>query len=108
MRYPASEKAEIIELVEQSHLPAKRTLDKLDVPRAIFYPGMIAIVMADLKRWRIIAPDRTASGIASPTMSATRSLTWRWSFPNSRRGSWPCGSPTRESTFSRRLRSIGC
>jgi hypothetical protein len=25
MRYPASEKAEIIELVEQSHLPAKCT-----------------------------------------------------------------------------------
>jgi hypothetical protein len=31
MRYPASEKAEIIQLVEQSHLPAKRTLDKLGV-----------------------------------------------------------------------------
>jgi putative transposase len=37
MRYPASEKVEIIELVEQSHLPAKRTLDKLGVPRATFY-----------------------------------------------------------------------
>jgi hypothetical protein len=34
MRYPASEKVEIIELVEQSHLPAKRTLDKLGIPRA--------------------------------------------------------------------------
>jgi hypothetical protein len=30
-------KAEIIELVEQSHLPAKRTLDKLGIPRATFY-----------------------------------------------------------------------
>jgi putative transposase len=37
MRYPASEKAEIIGLVEQSHLPAKRTLDKLGIPRATFY-----------------------------------------------------------------------
>src|ERR1700710_1906702 len=37
MRYPASEKAEIIELVERSHLPAKRTLDKLGIPRATFY-----------------------------------------------------------------------
>src|SRR4029450_1173323 len=37
MRYPASEKAEIIELVEQSHLPAKRALDKLGIPRATFY-----------------------------------------------------------------------
>ena len=34
MRYPASEKAEIIELGEQSHLPAKRTLGKLGIPRA--------------------------------------------------------------------------
>ena len=33
----ASEKAEIIELVEQSHLPAKRTLGKLGIPRATFY-----------------------------------------------------------------------
>src|SRR5271163_4052455 len=37
MRYPASEKAEIIRLVEQSHLPAKRTLDQLGIPRATFY-----------------------------------------------------------------------
>ena len=37
MRYPASEKAEIIRLVEQSHLPAKLTLDKLGIPRATFY-----------------------------------------------------------------------
>src|SRR5277367_3003697 len=37
MRYPASEKAEIIALVEQSHLPAKRTLGKLGIPRATFY-----------------------------------------------------------------------
>jgi len=37
MRYPASEKSEIIALVEQSHLPARRTLEKLGVPRATFY-----------------------------------------------------------------------
>jgi putative transposase len=37
MRYPASEKLEIIRLVEQSHLPVKRTLAKLGIPRATFY-----------------------------------------------------------------------
>ena len=37
MRYPASEKLEIIRLVEQSHLPAKQTLDMLGVPRTTFY-----------------------------------------------------------------------
>src|SRR5690554_1874438 len=37
MRYPASEKLEIINLVEQSHLPTKRTLDRLGIPRRTFY-----------------------------------------------------------------------
>ena len=37
MRYPASEKLEIIRIVEQSHLPAKRTLDRLGIPRTTFY-----------------------------------------------------------------------
>jgi putative transposase len=37
MRYPASEKLEIITLVEQSHLPARRTLDQLGIPRRTFY-----------------------------------------------------------------------
>lgn len=37
MRYPASEKLEIIRLVEQSHLPAKRTLEKLGITRPTFY-----------------------------------------------------------------------
>jgi putative transposase len=37
MRYPASEKLEIIHLVEQSHLPAKRTLNKLGIQPATFY-----------------------------------------------------------------------
>jgi len=37
MRYPASEKLEIIRLVEQSHLPVRRTLERLGIPRATFY-----------------------------------------------------------------------
>ena len=37
MRYPASEKLEIIRLVEQSHLPVGRTLEQLGIPRATFY-----------------------------------------------------------------------
>src|SRR5215218_5777768 len=37
MRYPACEKLEIIRLVEQSHLPVRRTLEKLGVSRATFY-----------------------------------------------------------------------
>ena len=37
MRYPASEKLEIIHLVEQSYLSIKQTLDKLGIPRTTFY-----------------------------------------------------------------------
>jgi transposase InsO family protein len=37
MRYPASEKIEIIRLVEQSSLPVRRTLEKIGIPRATFY-----------------------------------------------------------------------
>jgi putative transposase len=37
MRYPASEKLEIIRLVEQSHLPTKQTIDRLGIPRTTFY-----------------------------------------------------------------------
>ncbi len=37
MRYPATEKLEIIHLVEQSHLPAKKTLAQLGIPKTTFY-----------------------------------------------------------------------
>ena len=37
MRYPASEKLEIIRLVERSQLPAKQTLDMLGIARTTFY-----------------------------------------------------------------------
>ena len=37
MRYPASEKLEIIQLVEQSHLSVRRTLEQIGISRATFY-----------------------------------------------------------------------
>ena len=37
MRLPGSEKLEIIRLVEQSHLPARRTLEMLGVRPSTFY-----------------------------------------------------------------------
>src|SRR6516165_8304601 len=37
MRYSPSDKTEIIRLVEQSHLPARRTLERLGIPRSSFY-----------------------------------------------------------------------
>src|ERR1700733_5356191 len=37
MRYPASEKQEIIRLVEQSSLPVRRTLAQLGIAKSTFY-----------------------------------------------------------------------
>jgi putative transposase len=37
MRYPASEKLEIIRLVEESALPVRWALEKIGIPRATFY-----------------------------------------------------------------------
>ena len=37
MRYPTAEKLEIIRLVEQSHLPVRRTLTKTGFPVTTFY-----------------------------------------------------------------------
>ena len=108
MRYSASEKAEIIQLVEQSHLPARRTLDKLGIPRATFYRWYDRYRRAGLRRWMTAVHDQIVSGTGSRTMSAARSSTWRWIFQNCRRESWPYDSPTRGSILSRRRRSIGC
>jgi len=37
MRYPASEKLEIIRTVEASHLPTKQTLRMLGIPSSTYY-----------------------------------------------------------------------
>ena len=37
MRYSAAEKAEIIRLVEQSNLPVRQTLKRLDITKSTFY-----------------------------------------------------------------------
>lgn len=37
MRYPPSEKLEIIRIIELAHLPAKQVLDQLGIARRTFY-----------------------------------------------------------------------
>jgi putative transposase len=48
MRYPASEKLEVIRTVEKSHLPVKQTLDILGIPRTTFYRWYDAYVEGGL------------------------------------------------------------
>ena len=58
MRYPASDKLEIIRIVEQSHLPAKRTLDQLGIARRtlLHKPRLLSdngpsYIAAELAEW---------------------------------------------------------
>jgi putative transposase len=37
MRYPASDKLEIIRLVETSSLPVRHTLNQIGIPKSTFY-----------------------------------------------------------------------
>ena len=46
MRYPASEKLEIIRIVEQSHLPARRTLEQSELS-----PRELAVRFTDEQRY---------------------------------------------------------
>ena len=60
MRYPATEKLEIIRLVAQSHLPARQTLDKLGIPRPTFY------------RWYDRFQSQGIEGLADRTSAPSR------------------------------------
>jgi transposase-like protein len=95
MRYSASDKTEIIRLVEQSHLPARRTLEKLGIPRSSFY------------RWYDRYQRGGPEGTAPQRLSAARLSIWRWISRNSARGNWQCASRTRQNILSQRPRFIG-
>jgi transposase-like protein len=99
MRYSASEKAEIIQLVEQSHLPAKRTLDKLGIPRATFYRWY--------DRYREGGPEALDDRRSRPDRVWNRIIDLALDLPELSPRSWRYGSSTRGSILSRRHRSIG-
>jgi putative transposase len=107
MRYSASDKTEIIRLVEQSPLAARRTLAKLGIPRSSFYRwydrnqrgGPEAL--AD----RPSRPDRVWNRVPEAIRSQIVDLALDQ--PEAR-GNWRCASRTSKNTLSRRPRSIGC
>ena len=59
MRYSASEKFEIIELVEQSSLSIRRTLAPIGIPNRRSTTGTAVIRRAGSKLWRTASPDRS-------------------------------------------------
>ena len=108
MRLPGSEKLEIIRLVEQSHLPARRTLEMLGIRPSTFYRwydryragGPEALEDKPSK------PDRVWNRI--PDDVRERIVAMALESRSCRRASWPRASPTRRITSSRNPRSIAC
>ena len=107
MRYHASDKTEIIRLVEQSPWPAGRTLERLGIPRSSFYRWYDRHRRGGPEAPPIALHGRIGFGTASRRLSAARLSTWRWINPNLARGSWRRALRTRNSILSQRLRSIG-
>ena len=57
MRYPASEKLEIIRTVEQSSLGVRRTLQQVGIPRSTFYNWYDRYVSEEaLTGWKTKSP----------------------------------------------------
>ena len=73
MRYPASEKLEIIHPVERSHLPVRRILDKLGIPATTFYRWYDAIGLPAKPVLETVPVIPAGCGTVSRTASAGRS-----------------------------------
>jgi hypothetical protein len=93
MRYPASEKLEIIRLVEQSHLPVRRVLEQIGIPRSTFYRWCEFIRLEGQRGWTIAALGLIGCGTASPMTSARGSSHWPSTSRSSRPVNWPCALP---------------
>ena len=72
MRYPTSEKLEIVRMVERSHLPVRWTLDKLGIPKTTFYRWYDPYLAFDFSRLedRTLGPGRPLSFLQLPFLSA--------------------------------------
>jgi transposase len=92
MRLSASEKLEIIRLVEQSHLPARWTLEMLGSSQRRSIVGITRSDRAGQRPSKTSHRNPIGSGTAFPTPFARTSSRWRLSSRNSADAS--CGSPT--------------
>jgi len=76
MRYPASEKLEIIRTVETSPLPVRRTLAQIGIPKSTFYAWLDRHAEGGLDALDDRKPVRSGSGTASRITSASGSSRW--------------------------------
>lgn len=93
MRYSASEKLEIIRIVEHPHLPTKRTLDQLGIPADVlslvrrYLEGAARSTIGDEPVWNSVSDD-----------IQDQIVEMAWIIASYHHVNWPCGSPTRSAT----------
>ena len=89
MRYPASEKLEIIRLVERSTCRSAAPWISSAFRQRPFTDGTIATGPLARPVSRIVRAVPVGCGTGSRTMSAARLSTWPWTSLSCRPGSWP-------------------
>ena len=70
MRYSASEKLEIIRLVEQSSLPVRRTLSQLSIPKSTFYGWYRRYVQGGLDARPLIGLDPESAEVEDKNVAS--------------------------------------
>ena len=108
MRYPASEKLEIIRLVEQSHLPVRRTLDKLGIQPARFYRWYDRLQTGGPEALEDKAPRPKHVWNRIPDAIRERIVQLALDEPELSPRELPRASPIQPTILCRRLRSTGC
>jgi putative transposase len=107
MRYPASEKLEIIRLVEQSHLPARQTLDQLGIARRTFYRWYDRFLEGgpEALEDKPSAPSRVWNRIGQDIQDQIVGMALEQTELS--RANWPCASPMRSAISYPRQRFTG-
>ena len=108
MRYPASEKLEIIRILEQSHLPVRRTLEQIGVSPATFYRWYDRYQTGgpEALEDRPSRPDRVWNRIPDDVRS--RIIDLALEARSCPLASWRSVSRIRKATLSQRPRFTGC
>jgi transposase-like protein len=93
MRYPGSEKLEIIGLVEHSHLPVGRTLATLGILPMTFYRWYARLQAGGPEALDDKPSSPNGCGTGFRMMFGSRSSNWRWTTRSCRHGRWRRASP---------------
>ena len=107
MRYSASEKFEIIELVEQSSRSIRRTLAPIGIPRSTFYDWYSRYQQGGIEALEDGKPRPRRIWNKIPDRSGRRSPIWPLRSRTRRRVSSPSTSRTRTAALCPRQAFIG-